>query len=121
VASGGRAWAGENGGNRIVEADRIARTLIDCGVPSELVIRERCSHSTRENAVYSARILERRGIRKIILVTCEWHLPRARRHFENAGLDVESAPVRVSSRSFFSRVYTRGHEHVAAILDRLVR
>jgi DUF218 domain len=121
VASGGRAWAEQNGGNRIVEADLMARTLIDHGVPIELVVRERCSHSTRENARYSAQLLARRGIRKVTLVTSEWHVPRARRHFENEGLDVESFPVRVASPSLFFRVYLRGHEQVASVLDRLVR
>jgi uncharacterized SAM-binding protein YcdF (DUF218 family) len=121
LASGGRAWAGENDENRTVEADALARAMIDLGVPTELVVRERCSHSTRENAQYSAKILARRGIKKITLVTSDWHVPRARRHFENEGLDVEAAPVVIGSRSLWSRVLTRAHEHAAALLDRIVR
>jgi uncharacterized SAM-binding protein YcdF (DUF218 family) len=121
VASGGRAWAVENEAEPVVEADMLARVMMDFGVPSTLVVRERCSHSTRENAQYSAKILERRGIRKIMLVTSDWHVPRARRHFENQGLAVEAAPGVMISRSFWSRVLTRAHEHAAAILDRIVR
>ena len=121
VASGGRAWVMREGGFLVVEADALARVLVERGVPSELVVRERCSHSTRENAYYSAQILARRGIRKITLVTSEWHVPRARRHFENAGIAVEPAPVVTPAPSFFFRIVTRGHEQVAALLDRYIR
>jgi uncharacterized SAM-binding protein YcdF (DUF218 family) len=121
LASGGRAWASENEDTRTVEADALARAMVELGVPIDLVVRERCSHSTRENAQYSAKILARRGIKKITLVTSDWHVPRARRHFENAGLDVEAAPVVIARRSLWSRVLTRAHEHAAALLDRVVR
>lgn len=121
LASGGRAWGSENDESRTVEADALAQAMVELGVPSDLVIRERCSHSTRENAHYSAKILARRGIKKITLVTSDWHVPRARRHFENEGLDVEAAPVVIVSRSLWSRVLTRAHEHTAALLDRIVR
>jgi uncharacterized SAM-binding protein YcdF (DUF218 family) len=120
VASGGRAWPVANGGARIVEADALARAMIDRGVPSEMVVRERCSHSTRENARYSARILARRGIKRVMIVTSEWHVPRARRHFETEGLDVEAAPV-VTTLTSWTRLLTIGHERIATFLDRVVR
>lgn len=110
----------KNGDTRIVEADTLARAMIDRGVPSEMVVRERCSHSTRENAQYSARILARRGIKRVMIVTSEWHVPRARRHFETEGLDVEAAPV-ATTQTLWTRMFTMGHERVAAVLDRFVR
>ena len=121
LASGGRAWPSEKEEARTVEADALAQAMVELGVPDELVVRERCSHSTRENAQYSAKILARRGITQITLVTSDWHVPRARRHFENEGLDVEAAPVAIASRSVWSRVLTRVHEQAAALLDRIVR
>lgn len=46
------------------------------------------SRNTRENARFSAKILERQGIRRIYLVTHAWHLARAIPEFERAGLRV---------------------------------
>src|SRR5690606_18964589 len=80
VACGGLAWGGR------VEADEIARILRDGGVPEQAVVRERSSRDTWENARHAAALLGPMGVRKVVLVTCAWHLPRARRLFERAGL-----------------------------------
>jgi uncharacterized SAM-binding protein YcdF (DUF218 family) len=83
VASGGRRWRGS------VEADVMARELILRGVPDRVVIRERCSLTTLDNARFSAGILERRGVTGAAIVTCAWHLPRAVDSFARAGLTTE--------------------------------
>ena len=49
---------------------------------------ETASLNTRENAIFSARMLKQSGINTIYLVTQAWHMPRARREFERAGLRV---------------------------------
>ncbi len=82
VASGGRAWRG------VVEADAMAEELVLRGVPRERIVRERCSHSTSENARFAASALARRGVTRVHLVTCDWHMERAARHFQAEGLDV---------------------------------
>jgi len=46
-------------------------------VPKEDIVLEMHSKSTRENAVLSKRILLRKGVGDIILVTSPYHLPRA--------------------------------------------
>ena len=51
------------------------------------------SHSTRENARFSAEILAAEGIGRVLLVTHAWHMPRARAAFEGAGLEVVPAPT----------------------------
>lgn len=63
----------------------------DFGVDARWV--EEQSVNTRENARYSAAILGREGISHVILVTHAAHMPRARRHFERAGLRVTPAPT----------------------------
>lgn len=55
--------------------------------------RETGSKDTADNATLSAQILRAAGIRRIILVTQAFHMPRALRLFEDAGFDVLPAPT----------------------------
>lgn len=55
--------------------------------------QEARSRTTWENAVLSADLLQREGVRRVLLVTQAWHMPRARWSFERAGFQVVSAPV----------------------------
>jgi uncharacterized SAM-binding protein YcdF (DUF218 family) len=90
VACGGRAW-GEGRGE--VEADAMAALLAGAGVPADAIVRERCSLDTRDNARFAAALLARRGIGRVLVVTCAWHLPRATMLFRAAGLSVEGLGV----------------------------
>ena len=87
VTSGGRKWEG------IVEADALRDAVARDGVPPAAVLRERCSFSTRENAEYVARLLGRRGIDGVILVTNGWHMARAAALFRAQGLRVREVPA----------------------------
>ena len=51
------------------------------------------SRTTWENATLSAAVLQPQGIKRIVLVTQAWHMPRARWSFEKAGFTVVAAPV----------------------------
>ncbi|MDH1262487.1 YdcF family protein [Pseudomonas sp. GD03944] len=55
--------------------------------------REEASRTTWENAQLSAALLQPQGIRRVLLVTQAWHMPRARWCFEQAGFEVIAAPV----------------------------
>ena len=46
------------------------------------------SHTTQENAVYTAKLLKLEGIHHIYLVTQFWHMPRAQKIFEKQGFKV---------------------------------
>lgn len=63
----------------------------DFGVATRWV--EERSENTRENALYSAKILLPQGVRRIALVTHAFHMPRAVGAFEAAGFDVLPAPT----------------------------
>ncbi|MFP6849902.1 MAG: YdcF family protein [Pseudomonas sp.] len=51
------------------------------------------SRTTWENAIYTAELLKKAGISRVVLVTQAWHMPRSRWSFEQAGLQVISAPM----------------------------
>jgi cyclophilin family peptidyl-prolyl cis-trans isomerase/uncharacterized SAM-binding protein YcdF (DUF218 family) len=87
VVSGGRVWGG------VVEADGMREALARCGVSRGRVVGERCSHSTRENAHFTALLLGRAKIQDVVLVTCDWHAARAAALFRRAGLCVRLAPA----------------------------
>lgn len=55
--------------------------------------REEQSRTTRENADFSAALLEEAGIDHILLVTEGFHMPRSVRVFEQSGLTVTAAPT----------------------------
>lgn len=50
------------------------------------------SATTQENALFSAQLLQKNGIKHIYLVTHFWHIPRAVTIFEQYGLKVSAAP-----------------------------
>jgi uncharacterized SAM-binding protein YcdF (DUF218 family) len=62
------------------------------GVPPEAIHLETQSHSTRENALYSAPLLKTLPGRKVLL-TSDYHAFRARRTFATAGVEVSVLPV----------------------------
>lgn len=55
--------------------------------------QEGLSRTTWENATLTAGILQPQGIKRVVLVTQAWHMPRARWSFEKAGFTVVGAPV----------------------------
>lgn len=55
--------------------------------------KEIASRNTAENALFSADILKKDGISRILLVTQAWHMNRAVPLFINQGLDTLAAPT----------------------------
>jgi uncharacterized SAM-binding protein YcdF (DUF218 family) len=54
---------------------------------------EEQSNTTQENALQTAQILNKEGIKTVYLVTHFWHMPRAKIQFEKQGLTVIEAPI----------------------------
>lgn len=88
---------GSPDGSAESEAALLARSLReDFSVPVKWV--ESGSDDTAQNAALSARILKQAGANRILLVTDDIHMRRARLLFEQAGLDVAPAPATLFSR-----------------------
>src|SRR5688572_29876841 len=81
IASGGKRWQGA------MEAEVFAQGLRERGVPSELLQLERDSLTTLGNARGVARLLRHANAFRLGLVTCDWHMLRARQLFDLAGLE----------------------------------
>lgn len=79
------------------EADVMAEIIEhEFGVPVRW--REMKSQDTADNAAMSAAILHAAGIRRVVLVTQAFHMPRAQRLFEMAGLEVVAGPTDFKGR-----------------------
>jgi uncharacterized SAM-binding protein YcdF (DUF218 family) len=114
LTCGGKAWRG------VREADALSAYLVERGVPAHAIERELWSRSTRQNAHYAAALLLPRGMRKIGLVTCDWHLPRATRCFEGAGFEVEPLSAFTPAVTLGAELRRQARERVALALDALV-
>jgi uncharacterized SAM-binding protein YcdF (DUF218 family) len=88
----------------------IGRFLESYGIPHESILLESESQSTRENALFTSRLIARMPGRKVLL-TSDYHMFRARRAFEAAGLSVIPRPfpdVIKQSNSWLNREYCFG-------------
>lgn len=77
----------------LAEAEVRGRLARDFGVPPAAVLTDASGHTTRDEASRMRRLLEPRGARRLLLVTSNDHMPRARRQFEREGFRVLPAPV----------------------------
>ena len=79
IVSGGVSH--ELNGKEIKECDYMAQILLERGVPSEAMILEDESRTTRENMILSTLVLNRNtrlvGVDCVMIITSEWHLKRS--------------------------------------------
>lgn len=75
------------------EADAVAGLYRSWGVPPDRIVVEDRSRNTRENAVFTARIVRERGWHQLLLVTSAAHMPRALGCFHAVGLAPDALPV----------------------------
>ena len=76
------------------EAEMMAKTLQQKGIPEHALILEKSSYTTYENAVYTRRTLDEHGINQVLLVTSALHMPRAMAVFRKQGITAIAAPSR---------------------------
>lgn len=91
--------------------------LVALGVPPQCIVEELCSLSTGENAHYVAEWARREGQRRFIVVTCDWHLPRALSCFRRAGLDPLGEPAPAPRLPLHRGFVRSARERVSSLLD----
>jgi len=75
------------------EGEIMRHWLLKLGLKEAYVHAESAANNTWENAAYMEKILAKKMIKRVILVTSAWHMPRAVWCFEAHGLEVISAPT----------------------------
>lgn len=111
VVSGGAVWDGA------VEADVLAAELVRRGVPEAALLLERRSRSTRQNARYTARLVQPLGVRRVGLVSSDYHLPRAIFCFRRVGFLAEPVPAVTPPLPFVRRTLRQLRELSSWALD----
>ena len=61
------------------------------------------SSNTLENAIFSQKILNKKGIQKIYLVTHAWHMDRSIESFQQTGLEIIPAPTGYTTSSYLTK------------------
>ena len=97
------------------EGEVMRRWLVHFGVPKNMVSAESLANTTWENAVYLNDILRQQGVKKVLLVTNAWHMPRALWCFEQQGLQV--VPVPVDYAQSFTTYDLRSYLPQAGVFD----
>ena len=83
VISGGKV------GSHVSEAEAGRAYVLSCGLaPIDRIVLEDCATTTRENASLTRALL---GDVHVLIVTTDWHVPRARRVFRREFTRVEAA------------------------------
>ncbi|MBL4759275.1 MAG: YdcF family protein [Mariprofundaceae bacterium] len=109
-STGGALSLGEEPEGKVMN-----RWLIKFGVDPTKVFREGKARTTWENAANLKNILNEKNIKKIILVTTAWHMPRAVHVFKAQGFDVIAAPCAfVSKRNAYNMFSLLPQAHVLA-------
>ena len=85
----------------MMDARPIVQSLTELGVPAQRLSGEECSQSTRENALFTATLLQPHRVQHILLVTDAPHMLRSMSIFRRSGFRVTphavSLPIQFSS------------------------
>jgi uncharacterized SAM-binding protein YcdF (DUF218 family) len=125
------ALSGGAGGHGLTEADLMRAAMTEEYSLEPRWVENR-SRNTRENARYTSELLQRDGIKRVLLVTHPFDTRRARSAFEARGLEVIAAPAQVpppgktSVRDFLPSIWAllvshySTYELLALLRDRLM-
>ena len=75
------------------EANAAAAFFLTAGIEADRIVLESRSRNTRENAVFTRRLVQPKAGERWLLVTSAFHMPRAVGCFRAVGIDAEAFPV----------------------------
>jgi uncharacterized SAM-binding protein YcdF (DUF218 family) len=115
-------FSGGVGVNPPSEARVMKELAVRLGVPEEACLLEEQSHSTEQNARFSADLLRSLGARSVVVVSDPYHLLRARQYFRLHGFEVATSPAFLTERNMraIDRFYWTVREAFALLLHPLV-
>ena len=90
ILSGGRGPGLEDRSEIQTEAQAMRILLLDLSIPQSALVLEDASRTTRENAAQTRRITQGATV---ALVTSAFHMPRAMKTFERAGVPADAYPT----------------------------
>ena len=85
---------GKETGDQFTEAEAGRDYLADAGIPADALLAVPEGVDTLESMRAVAGAFDERGWRTAVLVTDPWHVMRAQRMAEDAGMDATSSPTR---------------------------
>lgn len=92
---------GARGSNEpIEEAYAMRDYLIEQGVSAEMILTDAESYNTRQNIAHAAELLKDKDVERVVVVTSDYHVPRAMAIAEDAGLNAcgIGAPTKLGMR-----------------------
>ncbi len=95
------------------EASVACGLIAAAGVPPEALLLEDQSHSTEQNALYTAALLQPRSAVTVLVVSDSYHLYRAALLFRRAGLVPYTSPA--PERIYWFERYYRDNRELAAL------
>jgi len=110
-------------GETVTEAEAMSRYLIARGIGENRIWKEELSTSTQENLLFSLGLMEEKGLdvdnAKVIIVSNEFHLYRAKLIASKAGLDASG--MAAQTPGLFLRVLYSGREAFALAAEIVFR
>ena len=96
------------------EAHVMRDELVAQGVPEDMILMDDQSFNTRQNIAHAVQLLEGRNVEQVLVVTSDYHLPRAMAIAEDAGLDASGlgSPTKLGVRFWLKN---QGREGLAWI------
>jgi uncharacterized SAM-binding protein YcdF (DUF218 family) len=104
--------------DRITEAEVMKRYLTARGVPDDRILKEDRSTNTKENLLYSKKILKDKNWTRVTIITHDYHMYRAINYARQAGMEPSASPVH--SEVLFTP-YHKARECLALIKQQVLK